>query len=164
MKKADELKYLSFGPWRKMLKMSFVRKYGLFYETISRGNDVFFSLQTAYFVKKFKVDKRILYTNTRTMNSIVYSKTTKQKYVDNINRLLYKSRFFKYIGHQYWNISCIRGKFISYQKYLLKLLIKEPSVGFAAYFYWMTHLFDIYRNANYYVDEIKRMEKEQLDK
>lgn len=158
--KGEEVRYLSFGPWRKMISSEYIKFYGLRYEEISRGNDGFFNLQTAYFVNKFKVDKRILYTNTYRVGSIVYSKTTKQKYIDDINRNLHIYYFFKYIGHQDWNRNSVKGIYYFHPlKYLTRLLRREPIKGMCAFLYFCLHSFSIYKNANYYVDIIKSIEK-----
>ena len=158
--KGEEVRYLSFGPWRKMILSDFIKKHGLRYEEISRGNDVFFSLQTGYFVKKFLVDKRVVYTNTLRQGSIVFSRTTKQKYIDDINRNIHIYQFFKFIGHQDWNTNNIKGKnYFSPFKYLYKLLRKDPVTGIRAIFYFVCHSISIYNNAKYYITVIKEMEK-----
>lgn len=157
--KGEEVKYLSFGPWRKMISSDFVHKYGFRYEEISRGNDGFFNLQTAYFVKKFKVDKRIVYTNTYRKGSIVYSKTTRQKYIDDINRNLHIYTFFKYIGHQDWNRNSVKGRYYFHPlTYLTRLLRQEPIVGLKAACYFCMNILAIYKNSSYYVDIIKSIE------
>ena len=157
--RGEEVKYLSFGPWRKMILSDFVRRYGLRYEEISRGNDVFFSLQTAYFVDKFKVDKRIVYTNTYRVGSIVHSKTTRQKYIDDINRTLHIYTFFKFIGHQDFNRIRLKEVYHFYLlKYFSRLLLREPIAGLQAISYYCSHFVSIYKNANYYVDTIKSIE------
>ena len=161
--KGEEVKYLSFGPWRKMLSNSFINKYGFRYEEISRGNDGFFNLQTAYFVKRFKVDKRMLYTNTYRVGSIVHSKTTRQKFIDDINRNLHIYTFLKYIGHQEWNRNSIKGKcYFHPLKYLLRLIKREPVVGLQAVAYFCTHYFMIYKNSDYYIRIIKELERKSL--
>lgn len=158
-RKGEEVKYLSFGPWRKMILSEFVSRYGLRYEEISRGNDGFFNLQTAYFVKKFKVDKRKVYTITYRKGSIVYSKTTRQKYIDDLNRNLHIYTFLKYIGHQDWNRNSVKGKYYFHPlKYLARLLKREPIVGLKAACYFCMNIFAIYKNSNYYVDIIKSIE------
>lgn len=158
--KGEEVRYLSFGPWRKMISSSFIAKYGMRYEEISRGNDGFFNLQTAYFVEKFVVEKRVVYTNTYRRGSIVYSKTTKQRYIDDINRNLHIYNFFKFIGHQDWNRSSVKGRFyFSPIKYLYRLFRREPVVGVNALFYYLSHLHSIYKNSDYYVEVVKSMEK-----
>ena len=157
--KGEEVRYFSYGPWRKMISHDLVLKYNMKYEEISRGNDGFFSLQTAYFVKNFKVDKRVVYCNTRRKGSIVYGKTTKQKYVDDINRNYHIYRFLKYIGHQDWNRNNIKGKYyFSPIKYLYRLTKKDFVAGINAALYFVTHFASIYSNRDYYVNKIKEME------
>ena len=160
--KGEEVRYLSFGPWRKMILSDFIKKYGMRYEEISRGNDGFFNLQTAYFVRKFLVDKRVVYTNTFRQGSIVHSRTTKQRYIDDINRNLHIYQFLKFIGHQDWNKNNIKGKYyFSPFRYLYRLLRKEPAVGICAIIYFVSHFISIFSNANYYVSRVKEMEKLQ---
>ena len=156
--KGEEVKYFSYGPWRKMIKHDFVLKYNMKYEEISRGNDGFFSLQTAYFVKRFKVDKRVVYCNTFRRGSTVFSKTTKQKYIDDINRNYHIYRFLKYIGHQDWNRNNIKGHYyFSPIKYLYRLTRKEPRTGLMACMYFIIHFKQIFDNRDYYVKTVKEM-------
>ena len=159
--RANELLFFGYGPWRKMLSSSFVKRYGFRYEEIVVSNDSFFSLQTSYFVKKYKVDKRKLYVLTFKQGSITFSKVTKAKYSTILNIYRRRAKLFEYMGHSEWNRKSCRGlRSQSCIKYIYKLLkTKNPSVAFRTFVYYITHYFEIERNSFYYVKIIKNIEK-----
>lgn len=154
----NNLKFFGWTPWHKMQRLSFVRKYGFRFEEVKRGNDVFFSFQLGYFVNKFEVDKRILYTVTYYYNSITFKKDNSSRYKDVIMNCRKRARFFTFIGHGEWNIKSYRGILKqSVLMYLLKTLKRNPKVGMQAVFYYLTHFYTIEKKANCYVDVIKKM-------
>lgn len=157
--KADELLFLRWGPWRKMLKTDFVRYYGFFYEEIPNGNDVLFSLMTSYFTTKWKVDKRILYSLSYRVGSITYSKLNKRKYSTTINNLVRRREFFNFIGHPEWMSVLNRGTEIpSLFQYILRKLKYRPLKGLEILYYYLTHWKSIHNGAGYYVDVVKVIE------
>ncbi len=161
---SDILLYMGFGPWRRMISREYVVKYGFRYEEICITNDSFFSLQVSHFAKKWKVDKRIVYTLTYTPGSLTYSKLTKKKYSTILNVFRRRARLFEYIGHPEWNKSSFRGKNSqSCLKYLYKLYRQQSLFVFLqAVFYYITHLYSIEKNSYYYVNVIKELERKSL--
>lgn len=159
-KTADELLFLRWGPWRKMLSREYVLKYSFFYEEIPNGNDVLFSLMTSYFTTKWKVDKRILYVLTYRKGSITYNKLTKRKYSTVINNIRRRSAFFKFLGHPEW-ISPWKSQTIltSIPKYIITKIKQSPIKGIEILFYYLTHFLSIEKKANYYVEVIKNIEQ-----
>lgn len=150
--KEDELLFLRWGPWRKMLRTDFVRNYGFFYEEIPNGNDVLFSLMTSYFTTKWKVDKRILYSLSYRMGSITYSKLNKRKYSTTINNIVRRREFFIFIGHPEWMSILNRGTEIpSLFQYMLRKLRSRPLKGLEIIYYYLTHRKSIQNSASYYV-------------
>lgn len=161
-KSAENLLYLCYTPWRKMHNREFIHKYDLRFEEIPKGNDVFFSYQTAYFARKWKVDKRDVYVVTYSNKSMSYNAKTRFLYQNALLSLRKRDKFFTYIGHYDWNQKCVRGRKIhSVLKYLTRAIMYQPITGIKACFYYLTHFHDIEKESNYYVDEIKRIEQNQ---
>ena len=161
--RAQELIFLCYTPWRKMQKLSFVRKYGLRFEEIPKGNDVFFTYLTGYFVKEWKVDRREIYTVTYSSDSMSYNLNRFKSYKNSLLSLRKRSKFFDYIGHAEWNSHSVRGSHEhSVALYLMRILKHQPIMGIKALFYYLTHFLDIEKKSNYYVDEIKRIEQSKI--
>lgn len=157
---SDNLLYMTFAPWRRMLRAEYVKRYGLKFEETLRGNDMFFSLQASYFGKKWKVDKRFVYTLTRYNGSLTFGKKTRTKYKTLL--LIYRrtAKFYKFIGHPEWNKKSLRGKYPqSCLKQIRRFYKINHFTGIKAFFYYLTHWFEIERKANYYVDVIKGIEQ-----
>ena len=157
---SNNLLYMTFSPWRRMLNLSYVKKYGFRFEETLRGNDMFFSLQASYFAKKWKVDSRSVYVLTHYSGSLTYGKTTSTKYKTLM--LIYRrtAEFYKFIGHPEWNKKTIRG---IYPQSCIRQVIRfykiRKSVGVEALIYYLCHWFEIEKKAYYYVDVIKEMER-----
>lgn len=157
----NDLFFFNMGPWNKMVRSSFVRKYKIRFEEIVISNDSFFSIQIGYFVKHFKVDKRKLYVLTFMSGSITYSVVTKEKYSTVFNMYRRRAKLFDYMGHPEWNKRSIRGYCSqSCMKYLYKLFRTQPiGICIKALFYYITHILAIERKSNYYVDVIRKIDK-----
>ena len=161
---SDNLLYFGYGPWRRMISREYIVKYGFRYEEICVTNDSFFSLQVSHFARKWKVDKRILYTLTYTKGSLTYSKVTKQKYSAILNAFRRRAKLFSYIGHPEWNRKSFRGNYSqSCLVYLHRLYKQQPfPVFLQASFYYVTHIYSIEKNSNYYVNIIKELERKSM--
>ena len=159
-KAKDELLFFGWTPWHKMQKSSFVKKYGFRFEEVPKGNDVFFSLQIGYFVEKWEVDKRELYTVTQYKNGITFGRESKIEYKYAIERVRKRGTFFSYIGHSDWNRQSIRGNYKqSVLLYIYKVFRHQPHVGIKALFYYITNYFKIKRVANHYVEVIEDLKQ-----
>lgn len=160
----DNFLFWGWGPWRKMLSTAYVKKYGFRYEEVVVSNDSFFSLQTSYFVKKWKLDKRILYSLVLHKGSLTYSPVTSRKYQAYLNLFPKRARLFDYIGHPEWNKLSPKGKKSqSCIRYLYKLYRKQSIFLFLrATFYYVTHLYNIEKNSYYYVNVIKGLERKSM--
>ena len=159
----NHLLFFTYGPWRRMLLREYVLRLGIRFEEICVTNDSFFSLQISYFAKRWKVEKRIIYTLTYTEGSLTYSKTTKQKYVTILNVFRRRAKLYKYMGHPEWNWKSYRG-IISQSplNYLYRLYKTQPfPIMLSASWYYLTHCYSIEKNAYYYVDLIKSIERSQ---
>lgn len=157
----NNLLYFAYGPWRRMILRDYVVNHGFRFEDICVTNDSFFSLQVSYFAKKWKVDKRIVYTLTYTEGSLTYSNITKRKYVTILNAFRRRAKLYNYMGHSEWNWKSYRG-YLSQSplSYLHRLYKTQPlSVMLSATCYYLTHCYSIEKNAYYYVDIIKSIER-----
>lgn len=159
--RANDLRFFNMGPWNKMVRSSYVKKYGFRFEEVPISNDSFFSIQIGYFVKHFKVDKRKLYVLTLKPGSITNSVVTKEKYSTSLLMYRRRAKLFNYIGHPEWNKKSIRGfRSQSCAKYLYRLYKTQPiNICIRAFFYYITHSLAIEKNSNYYVDVIREMKK-----
>lgn len=154
----DRFLFWGYGPWRKMIKKEFVEKYHFFFEEIPVSNDSFFSLQTSYFVTKWKKDERILYSLTMNKNSLTYSPVTKKKYASYLYLFPKRRNFFAYIGHADWNKESPKGHYSqSCLKYCYKLGKKNLRIGFKALIYYFAHWYDIEKKSNDYISVIQKM-------
>lgn len=156
----DELLFMGYSPWYRMVKASYVRHYGIRYEEIVKGNDCFFAFQISYFAKRWAVDKRSVYIITYNSNSLTYGKYTLFKIQTTLNNLIHRRRFNIFIGHPEWNKHSIRGNNVNNPiMFICSIIKKNPILGLRAIFYYVTHYIEIKRNANFYVDTIKIIEE-----
>lgn len=156
----NNLLFLGFGPWRKMLLTSYVKKYGFRFEEIPKDNDHLFSLETGYFAKNWKVDHRVLYTLTYCEGSITYGRMTKDKYIAHFLTLRRRAKLYSYMGHPEWNKKCVRGRYFqSGLYYCYKMIKKKPKEGLRALFYYLTNVILIERKSNYYIDVFESFKK-----
>jgi len=157
---SNNLLFLAFGPWRKMLLTDYVKSYGFQFEEIPKDNDHLFSLLTSYFCKKWKVDKRSVYTLTYTEGSITYSKLTKTKCLAHFNVLRRRAKLYSYMGHPEWNWKCGRGRFFqSCLWYSYKRFKKNRAEGLRCFYYYFTNIISIEKGSNYYIDLIESIKK-----
>lgn len=154
----NNLLFLGFGPWRKMLLTSYVKKYGFQFEEIPKDNDHLFSLETSYFAKNWKVDNRVLYVLTFCEGSITYGNMTKDKYIAHFLTLRRRSKLYCYMGHPEWNKRCVRGRYFqSGVYYCYKMFKKKPKEGLRAMLYYITNFISIEIKSNYYVEVFERL-------
>lgn len=157
---SDRFLYLRWGPWCKMISRDFVSKYHFFYEEINNGNDVLFSLATSYFVKKWKLDKRVLYSLTYRPGSITYSKLTRKKYATTLLNIRKREEFAKFIGHKNWISTLLKRNYLnSIPRFLCTKLRHSPLKGSEILLYYFMHMMNIERESKYYVNVIKEIEK-----
>lgn len=156
----DELLFLCWGPWRKMLSREYVKTNHFFYEEISKGNDVLFSLATSYFARKWKLDKRILYTLTFRQESLTYSKMTSTKCITTLKNIRKREEFMKFIGHKDWISTLNRTRYITcIPRYIVGKTKFSPILGMKIMFIYLTHALSIERGAKYYVKVILELQK-----
>ena len=161
---SNNLLFLAFGPWRKMLLTDYVKTYGFQFEEIPKDNDHLFSLMTSYFCKKWKVDKRSVYTLTYTEGSITFSKLTKVKCLAHFNVLRRRAKLYSYMGHPEWNWRCGRGRlFQSCLWYCYKRFKKNRVEGLKCLFSYFTNFISIEKGSNYYIELIESI-KNRIEK
>lgn len=163
---ANNLLFFTYAPWARMFNTAFVKRYGIRYEEIARTNDVFFSLQVSYFLRKFKVEKRPVYVVSYYGGSLTSGKITKTKYSAQLLTYKRMSKLFKYMGHSDWNVSSIKGRYSqSVLKHILKIYKRQKITGIEAFFYYLTHWLEFKNKAHYYVNVIKDIENRvKIDK
>ena len=69
-----KLRYRHIGPWCKLISRSLVDKNNIFFDETISANDVMFSMKVAFFSKKIDVSSCMIYTLTRTPNSLTTTK------------------------------------------------------------------------------------------
>ena len=154
--------FWGYGPWRKMMRRDFINKFEIRFEEIPVSNDSFFSLQASYFVKKWKMDKRILYSLSLNRNSLTYSPVTKKKYSTYLYLFPRRREFFKYIGHPEWNLKSMKGYHSqSCFRYIFKLIKKQPFTGFEALYYYLTHFIWIEQSSDLYIKKIENIKRKK---
>ena len=115
----DRIRFLNNPPWNKMLLREFVLQHNLYFEEVPNGNDILFSLLAGFYARKIYVDKRILYSYYRNINSIVYkSRKSVLSILCKIEHRVKLKSFYNYIGHKDYKISVLN--------YLLHLFIASP--------------------------------------
>lgn len=95
-------------PWIKMIKHTYLKKYGFQFEEINNGNDIQFAYLTSYFAEKIYIDHRIVYVYTYNKNSITFKKRSIQFYKCSLENHYKKIGFRKFIGHSEWNTSIFK--------------------------------------------------------
>ena len=157
---ADELLFLSWSPWNKMIRKEYIDKYHFRYEEVTSGNDVFFSFQIGYFSKRFEVIKQKLYALTYTPGSITYKKKNFAKTLTGFLNGYKVSQFFKFINHPEWNNkSIIRKKKYLPIRTIFGLIKLRPNIGLRILLYYLLHYVKIQKQSMYYVETIKAIEK-----
>jgi glycosyltransferase involved in cell wall biosynthesis len=162
-KSSNNILFFGYAPWRRMLLSEFVKKHGFRFEETVRGNDMFFSIQASFFVRQWKVDKRVIYTLTHHNGSLTFSKVIKDKYVTLM--IIYRrlSEFYKFIGHPEWNKKSVRGIYSqSILRYLYRLVRRQPLTAIGALFYYLTHWYEIEIKSSYYVDVVKDINRKMV--
>lgn len=157
----NRMLYFRYAPWCKMLNHDFVNYFGFRFEEISIFNDSFFALQTSHFARKWKVDKRKLYTVTFRVGSITFSRVSNQKIADSMVTYRRRAKLYEYIGHPEWNVRCYKGKYYqSCWKYIYKLAVSRhlPMSAIRAFFYYIMHWHEIEKKSYFYVDVFKTLQ------
>lgn len=154
--KADVFLYKRFAPWRKMLRLDFIKHYNLKFDEFVCGEDTVVAVTSSYFANEWKVDKRTVYVVTFSENSISYTQSY-PKYRDDIKTCLMRERFFAYIGHPEWNKSHIL-KFVPVSttfKRIWTFIKQTPWLGIRGLLYYLLSR-ELRRQANHLIDEIEK--------
>lgn len=148
----DEIRFHHNVPWTKMISKEYVTKYGLFFEEVPNGNDIFFSMMAGFFTKNITVEKDCIYVYLRNENSIL---TCKNQSVDSymckfIHRIK-QNQFYKYIGYPEWKFPICKI-FIS--------IIKQSGILFLIE--CCLCCFSLYKKRNEWVNIVKNNKKLQI--
>lgn len=149
------LLYETYSPWARMFNASFVKKNKIRFEEIPRTNDIFFSLQASYFAREWMVDKRDVYVVTYNKSSLTASNSF-EKCKIMIQTWERVSKFYEFIDFKPEHRKRI-WRFFSREVCgcIYVCLKKDFCLGVRTLFYYITHLIEIKRGSNYYVEEIK---------
>lgn len=144
----ERIKFLNNPPWNKMLLREFVLLNNLYFEEVPNGNDILFSLLAGFHAKNIHIDKRILYSYYRNINSIVYkSNKSVSSILCKIEHRVKLKTFYKFIGHRDYNISVF--------SYLLHLVLVSPlSLTCRLFFDLIRKYPSIYKRRNEWVEII----------
>ncbi|MBT3612585.1 MAG: glycosyltransferase [Flavobacteriales bacterium] len=131
-KKENALRYYFTSPWAKIIKRDLILKNNIKFDEIVASNDVIFSLKTAYFAKKIKAYKDILYVISLTKGSVTQI-ISKAHFDSKFNTALNANKFLCSIGMRRYQQSILyflgrSYKFgFQYIIYVLLMLIKNRS-------------------------------------
>jgi glycosyltransferase involved in cell wall biosynthesis len=131
-KKENALRYYFTPPWGKMIKRDLIVKNNIKFDEIIASNDIMFSLKTAFFAKKIKACKDILYVITLSRGSITQI-MSKAHFDSKFNTALNANRFLCSIGMRKYQQSILyflgkSYKFgFQYVMYVIFMLIKNKS-------------------------------------
>lgn len=154
---ADEIINIKYGitmPWNKIVRSSFLKKYDIKFEECPVGNDIFFTYQVAYLVQnRFIFMNAALYNYYIIPNSITHRKKNDELYYLTICKHIYQcNAFSRFIGDS-------KHTRTMFTKILAVLIKKGWSQFFLILRVYMTHLDEIIRDRNYYVEVVQQREK-----
>lgn len=148
----DQIKYRLHSPWWKMVKREFVESFGIQFETVPKGNDVFFTYQVGYLARKVAIEKEPIYVHTYYKYGISFGKKDFNIRKNGLVQVYKRNRFYEFVGYRQWKKSIVKFYFE---------IIKNDSVWLflKVLFY---HVFDHHciKTSEYdYVNKIEKMNK-----
>lgn len=154
-RRTKELVYLNWEPWNKMVSSVFIKRFRICFEEVSRGNDVFFSIQVGYFAKKIKIENVILYMLSYCKSSITYSAYTLPKAIATIKNIYHRNYFFDFVNYKEWTNIRKRESIV---KFLLSILFVHHNINLfiKTLTYYIGHFVSIWRDKSMYVDIIRK--------
>lgn len=99
----EYIKYCNNTPWDKMVKNDYIRSHRMYYEEVTNGNDVLFSLFVASYTDNVAVVPYRLYCYVKNANSIGTKVQTDTGLKCRIIHFVKHSAFNNYIFHPEWN-------------------------------------------------------------
>ena len=125
------LKFRYNQPWNKMISKQFLDKYMFRFEEVPKGNDVLFTFQIGYFLRKMEVIPEFIYVYTFNSKSITNNKRTKDDYLLYIASTFKINSFYDFIQKPEWKtkptiwlMRCLKNEKISTTISLFKEYIK----------------------------------------
>lgn len=104
----DKTKFLNIPPWNKMVRSSYILKYGIQFEEVLNGNDLFFSMRVGFHANKIIVVKEPLYVYVKNNCGLSNKKTVStEAHLCRVGHVMQLNRFYSYIGHAEWKSSLI---------------------------------------------------------
>lgn len=101
--KTDYIKYRNNTPWTKMVSHDFVIRIEAFFEEVTNGNDVLFSLWIGNKAKYIAVSKVRLYSYIKTQNSIGTKKQSVNDLMCRLTHIVKHNAFNNALGFHKWN-------------------------------------------------------------
>lgn len=96
------VRYQNNTPWSKMVNHAFVIRIGAFFEEVTNGNDVLFSLWIANKAKCIAVCKERLYTYIKTQNSIGTKRQSVNDLMCRLTHIVKHNAFNDALGFHKW--------------------------------------------------------------
>lgn len=133
----DKVKFLIIPPWTKMVRYSYMLKYGIQFEEVINGNDLFFSMRIGYHATNILVLKKPLYLYIKNDNSLSNKKkASTEAHLCRIKHVMQLNRFYSYIGHPEWRSSLFMRILRSCKdggwRVVLSLLFQFPKIVFTS--------------------------------
>ena len=92
----NQLKYNVHEPWNKLVRHSFLAKYGIRFEEVKKANDILFTFMVGFFAQKTAVEADFVYVCTYRDESITYSINKIEYAVRRYEFELSRNYFFKH--------------------------------------------------------------------
>ena len=91
---SNMVKYTIYDTWMKMFNRNFIKINHILFNEVISGNDVYFSIQSAFLAKEIFVNKKVIYCVTVRKGSLTFC-NQKDVLKSRINVLLENNRFLK---------------------------------------------------------------------
>lgn len=104
----DQIKYRLHSPWWKMVKREFIDSFGIQFETVPKGNDVFFTYQVGYLARKVAIEKEPIYVHTYYKYGISFGKKNFNIRKNGLAQVYKINCFYEFVGYQQWKKSVVK--------------------------------------------------------
>ena len=141
------LRYKAYTPWSKMMQLSLIRQYDIWYEEIPAANDCLFNVMVGHYSAMFDIFKKSVYVRTIRKGSLFYSLKgelllSRVKCGYRVNRFLKSKGKLKdyYIETWSWFLDLRKVSFFLFIKNIPEYFCKTP------WFILRHHLFYLLKN------------------
>jgi hypothetical protein len=110
-------------PWNKMVSLNLIKKYGIEFEEVPKGNDVRFSYMVGYLARRFAIETTPLYYWTQQPHSITHQHLTLTSSLS-VLKMRFKSQcFLSYVGIRSHGLISLVARYFLYNGLKDALLI-----------------------------------------